>query len=116
VTPGGREQARLEFMERSREFITSVARDVTRAAGPGPETKVRRIRDVHRWMRRRPGGTLNQAMSVRDMPWRGIGSSAAPPVVLAAGRAIAASLSVIMPCRRPVTVTAARGRPLHGDR
>jgi hypothetical protein len=36
LTPDGREQVRLEFMEASREFITSVARDVTRAgAGPG---------------------------------------------------------------------------------
>jgi hypothetical protein len=35
----GREQARLDFMEASREFITSVARDMTRAMGnaPGPE-------------------------------------------------------------------------------
>jgi hypothetical protein len=37
LTPDGREQVRLEFMEASREFITSVARDVTRFAGPGPE-------------------------------------------------------------------------------
>ena len=35
-TPDGRGQVRLEFMEASREFITSVARDVTRAAGAGP--------------------------------------------------------------------------------
>ena len=33
--PDRREQARLEILEASREFITSVARDVTRAAGPG---------------------------------------------------------------------------------
>ena len=37
LTPDGCEQVRLELMEASREFITSVARDVTRAAGPGPE-------------------------------------------------------------------------------
>ena len=37
LTANVREQVRLEFMEASREFITSVARDVTRAAGPGPE-------------------------------------------------------------------------------
>lgn len=37
LTADGREQVRLELMEASREFITSVARDVTRAAGPGPE-------------------------------------------------------------------------------
>ena len=39
LTADGREQARLDFMEASREFITSVARDVTRAMGnaPGPE-------------------------------------------------------------------------------
>jgi hypothetical protein len=36
LTPDGREQVRLEFMEASREFITGVARDVARAAGPGP--------------------------------------------------------------------------------
>jgi hypothetical protein len=55
-------------------------------------------------------------MSVRDMPWRCTGSSAAQPVVLAAWRTIAASLSAAMSWRRPVTVTAARGRPRYGDR
>lgn len=33
LTADGREQARLEFMEASREFIAGVAHDVTRAAG-----------------------------------------------------------------------------------
>lgn len=37
LAPDDFEQVRLELMEASREFITSVARDVTRAAGPGPE-------------------------------------------------------------------------------
>jgi hypothetical protein len=37
LTSAGREQVRLEFMEASREFVTSVARDVIRAAGPGQE-------------------------------------------------------------------------------
>ena len=37
LTPHGREQVRLEFTEAAREFITSVARDITRAAGPGPD-------------------------------------------------------------------------------
>jgi hypothetical protein len=37
VTPDSRGQTGLELMEASREFITSVARDVTRAAGLGPE-------------------------------------------------------------------------------
>ena len=37
LTAEGREQVRLEFMEASLEFMTSVARDVARAAGPGPE-------------------------------------------------------------------------------
>lgn len=39
LTADGRERARLDFMEASREFITSVAHDVTRAMGnaPAPE-------------------------------------------------------------------------------
>lgn len=37
-------------------------------------------------------GRLNSVMSVRDMPWWGIVSSAVPPVVLAAGWTIAAYL------------------------
>ena len=37
LTPDGREQAEPELIEASREFITSVARDVTRAAGLDPE-------------------------------------------------------------------------------
>jgi hypothetical protein len=37
VTAAGREQVRLEFMEASLEFVTSVARDLTSATGPGPE-------------------------------------------------------------------------------
>jgi hypothetical protein len=35
LTPDGCEQIRLELMEASREFITSVGRDVTRGAGAG---------------------------------------------------------------------------------
>ncbi len=37
LAPDDFEQIRLELMEASREFITSVARDVNRAAGSGPE-------------------------------------------------------------------------------
>jgi hypothetical protein len=37
LAPDDFEQARLELMDASREFITSVARDVNRAAGSGPE-------------------------------------------------------------------------------
>jgi len=36
LTADGREQVRLEFIAASREFVTGVARDVTRAAGTGP--------------------------------------------------------------------------------
>ncbi len=38
------------------------------------------------------GGRLNVLMSVRDVPWWGIVSSATPPVLLVAGWTIAASL------------------------
>jgi hypothetical protein len=37
LSPDDFEQVRLELMEASREFITSVARDVNRAAGSGAE-------------------------------------------------------------------------------
>jgi hypothetical protein len=37
LTADARERVKLEFLEASREFITSVARDLTRYAGPGPE-------------------------------------------------------------------------------
>jgi hypothetical protein len=37
LAPDDFEQVRLELMDASREFITSVARDVNRAAGSGPE-------------------------------------------------------------------------------
>jgi hypothetical protein len=37
LTADGREQVRLEFMEASREFIASVARDVVGTADPGVE-------------------------------------------------------------------------------
>ncbi len=37
LTARGHEQVRLEFMEASLEFVTSVARDLVGAAGPGPE-------------------------------------------------------------------------------
>jgi hypothetical protein len=37
LTADRREQVRLEFMEASREFVTSVARDITGDVGPGPE-------------------------------------------------------------------------------
>jgi len=37
LAPDDFEQIRLELMEASREFITTVARDVTRAAGSGSE-------------------------------------------------------------------------------
>ena len=37
LIPDGRQQVRLELMEASREFITTVARDVTRAGGLCPE-------------------------------------------------------------------------------
>lgn len=38
LAPDDFEQIRLELMAASREFITSVARDVNRAAGSGPES------------------------------------------------------------------------------
>ena len=37
LTAGARQHVRAELMDASREFITSVARDIIHTAGPGPE-------------------------------------------------------------------------------
>lgn len=53
LTAGDREQARLQVIEVSREFITSVARIVTRATDVGPEQEP--LGQAWSWLTRPPG-------------------------------------------------------------
>ena len=85
------------------------------------EAKVRRIRDVHAWLRRRPGPSGWLWSSSSCLAWSGIEliTSAGQPGLAerVLGEAQSACpFAVALSCRHPFTMMAAHGRPLHGRR